>query len=252
MTCGARAAKTTWQFEPKGTQKLVQVAVGSQKYVWGRDSSGRVYAWNGTKWEQKTDKTFRYVTVSPNGQVYGLSLEGKIFSFDSGQWQSLGVLLGLKNIFAASYYRILGVISDKPGAGVVVNLARDGRHWVPFKYTGEKMNKVVARGIGKPWGVLGSYIYRYKGRSGRFSAFWARRRPGRPLKDIAIGQPGHLWGIDNKGAIYKVEEGLFGLLKWTNCSPPGDSNFISISVTPDDKDVWVVHHNRTVGKLVKK
>jgi len=265
------AKKTNCQFEPKGIQKLVRVAVGGPEDVFGLDSSGKVHQWDAeTKtWAKRTNEKLDYIAVGPDGFVCGL-IEGRVHWLDRelGWTEFDGDYPKVGSISFSGDGVLWGVTELVEGTG----LLRGNRYRRIFK-VGSMGTTGPSREIGdfeylERWGLFDKVVVlRDKGiwtlnnsnlvlYDGLKKTMFSRRVSLGSLKDISIGASGNPWGISLDGVpcMWESQTGARSVLKpWIrlSCAPLNGGKFVSIAVASDDV-VWLVREDGTVGTLVGK
>jgi virginiamycin B lyase len=179
-----------WSPKP-GT--LVQISVASADTLWGVNSSDEVFSWNGSDWSPMPG-WLKQVSVGRAGFVWGLNSSNEVFQWNGSDWSPRPG--ALSDISAASDGTVWGVNLD----GEVFRW--NGSDWSPMPGapTGMMFRVSVSKTdpaskVESVWGVArgDGNIYRWNGN------IW-QQAPG-ALRGIANGGPKNIWGLDVSGNV---------------------------------------------------
>ncbi|RKH49302.1 tectonin domain-containing protein [Corallococcus llansteffanensis] len=206
---------------------LKQVSVGSANAVWGLDTGGFPWKWNGSAWEKKAG-TVSTLSVTSDGTVWATnppdSLRVLKLDVANNKW-TWNLPTGMKQVAAinattawgldngGSHYWLNGATWEKKGCCVSqISVGADGVLWATnppdanrvLRWDGTKWAYNIPAGmtfvsVGNAqniWALNGSdQVFKWTG------ATW-QATPG-ALRNISAAADGSAWGINAQGMVYR-------------------------------------------------
>jgi len=87
---GVNSAGQIWRWNGNGAWEqiaggLVQVSAGAPDHVWGVNSAGQIWRWNGSAWDQISGG-LKQISVGASGDVWGVNDAGQIWQRSNDTW----------------------------------------------------------------------------------------------------------------------------------------------------------------------
>jgi hypothetical protein len=212
---------------PQGAT-LKQLSVGSASAIWGLDTAGYPWKWNGTAWERKAG-TVSTISTAPDGTLWATNPPDSMrvlkldvvnnrwtFSIPTGMKQVAAVnatsAWGLDNGGALHFWNGSGSWVKKGCCVSQISVGTDGELWATnppdslrvLRWDGAQWTWNIPTGMtfvsvgkaGNIWALDGAdKIYKWSGSA------W-QQVPG-ALRNISAAGDGTVWGINATGMVYK-------------------------------------------------
>jgi hypothetical protein len=230
MSTSRATAQTTGSWtqvdKPPGAT-LKQISVGNADAIWGLDTAGFPWKWNGAAWSKKPG-TVASISVASDGTLWATNPPDgmRVLRFDSdrGVWGTNSPT-GMKQVTAVSSSKAWGLDNNgtlfaytpgfwdkKVGSVTQISVGADGTLWAinrpdsnrVLRWTGSSWD--ASPGAGKVFVSVGSAdniwtldssdnVFKWNGSS------W-QQMPGK-LRNIAAAGDGTVWGLDASGSVFK-------------------------------------------------
>ncbi|MDC0710793.1 hypothetical protein POL68_20115 [Stigmatella sp. ncwal1] len=221
---GAASAQWTQLPGPQGTT-LKQIAVSSASTIYGLDTGGVLYKWNGVGWDRK-GCCVSTISVGSDGELWATNPPDsmRVLRWNGSQW-TWNMPTGMKQVTVANASTIYGLDNggklfrwngsawDQKGCCVSqVSVGGDGELWATnppdslrvLKWNGAKwtwsiptgMTYVAVGNARNVWALNGAdQIFKWSGSA------WSQV-PG-ALRNISVGNDGTVVGVNSTGGIYR-------------------------------------------------
>jgi len=204
---------------------LKQVSVGSANAIWGLDTSGRTWKWNGTGWDQK-GCCVSQISVTADGTMWATNPPDslRVLKWSGTAW-TWNIPTGMKQVAGldttnvwglgtdGSLNKLNGAAWDRKGCCVSqISAGADGELWATnppdslrvLRWSGTAWTWNIPTGMvyvavgsaSNIWGLDGSdKIYQWSGSA------WTPVSGA--LHQIAAAGDGTVWGLNAQGVVYR-------------------------------------------------